>query len=96
MDVSSFFSVALPLARPGIFAGLAFVLMETVSDFGTVEYFALETLTLGVFNVWLGMNSLSGASQISSVLFIFVVVLLTIEYLARRRQRFLKKVVVKI
>ena len=85
---NSFFSVALPLARPGIFAGLALVLMETISDFGTVEYFALETLTLGVFNVWLGMNSLSGASQISSVLFIFVVILLTIEYLARRRQRY--------
>ena len=66
--------VALPLARPGIVAGLALVLMETISDFGTVDYFALETLTLGVFNVWLGMNSLSGASQISSVLFIFVLV----------------------
>ena len=88
---SSFFSVALPLARPGIFAGLALVLMETISDFGTVDYFALETLTLGVFNVWLGMNSLSGAAQISSVLFIFVVVLLTIEYLARRRQRYFEK-----
>jgi len=88
---NTFYSVALPLARPGIFAGLALVLMETISDFGTVEYFALETLTLGVFNVWLGMNSLSGASQISSVLFLFVVVLLTIEYLARRRQRFHEK-----
>jgi len=44
-----------------------------------------------VFNVWLGMNSLSGASQISSVLFVFVVVLLTIEYLARRRQRYHEK-----
>ena len=88
---SSFFSVALPLARPGIIAGVALVLMETISDFGTVEYFALETLTLGVFNVWLGMNSLSGASQISSVLFVFVVVLLTIEYLARRGQRYHEK-----
>ena len=65
--------------------------METISDFGTVDYFALETLTLGVFNVWMGMNSLSGASQISSVLFIFIVVLLTVEYLARRRQRFHEK-----
>ena len=64
-----FFSVALPLARPAIVAGLALVLMETISDFGTVDYFALETLTLGVFNVWLGMNSLSGAAQISSILF---------------------------
>ena len=88
---NTFLYVALPLARPGIAAGLALVLMETISDFGTVDYFALDTLTLGVFNVWLGMNSLSGASQISSVLFVIVVVLLTLEYLARRNQRFHEK-----
>ena len=88
---NSFFHVALPLARPGIVAGLALVLMETISDFGTVEYFSVETLTLGVFNVWLGMNSLSGAAQISSVLFIFVIILLTLESLARKRQRFYEK-----
>ena len=88
---NTFLLVALPLARPGIVAGLALVLMETISDFGTVDYFALETLTLGVFNVWMGMNSLSGASQISSVLFIIVVVLLTMEFLARRNQRYHEK-----
>lgn len=88
---NTFWLVALPLARPGIVAGLALVLMETISDFGTVDYFALETLTLGVFNVWMGMNSLSGAAQISSVLFIIVFILLTIEYLARRNQRFHEK-----
>ena len=62
--------------------------METISDFGTVDYFALETLTLGVFNVWLGMNSLSGAAQISSILFFIVVLLLSLEFIARRNQRF--------
>ena len=86
-----FINVALPLARPGIVAGLALVLMETISDFGTVDYFALETLTLGVFNVWLGMNSLSGAAQISCVLFVFVIVLLSFELMARNRQRFYEK-----
>ena len=86
-----FLNVAIPLARPGIVAGLALVLMETISDFGTVDYFALETLTLGVFNVWLGMNSLSGAAQISCVLFIFVIVLLSLELIARKRQRFHEK-----
>ena len=65
--------------------------METISDFGTVDYFALETLTLGVFNVWLGMNSLSGAAQISCVLFVFVIVLLSLELMARNRQRFYEK-----
>ena len=86
-----FFNVAIPLARPGIIAGLALVLMETISDFGTVDYFALETLTLGVFNVWLGMNNLSGAAQISCVLFIFVIILLSFELMARNRQRFYEK-----
>ena len=86
-----FYNVAIPLARPGIVAGLALVLMETISDFGTVDYFALETLTLGVFNVWLGMNSLSGASQISCVIFIFVIVLLSLELVARKRQKFYEK-----
>ncbi len=88
---NSFFNVAIPFGRPGIIAGLALVLMETISDFGTVDYFAIETLTLGVFNVWLGMNSLSGASQISSILFMIVIILLTLEYLGRRSRRFHEK-----
>jgi len=85
---SAFWNVALPLARPAIAAGLALVLMETVSDFGTVEYFALETLTLGIFNVWLGMNSLPAAAQIASVATFFVVTLLVIELYARNKRRF--------
>ncbi len=85
---SLFWSVALPLARPAIVAGLALVLMETLSDFGTVEYFAIETLTLGIFNVWLGMNSLTAAAQIASFSFLFVIALLTLEVLSRARRRF--------
>ena len=66
-DKSQFWHVGLPLARPAIVAGLALVMMEVVSDFGTVEYFAVQTITLGIFNVWLGMNNLVAAAQISSV-----------------------------
>ena len=76
---SLFWNVGLPLARPAIVAGLALVLMETLSDFGTVEFFAIETLTLGIFNVWLGMNSLTAAAQIATFGFLFVIVLLTVE-----------------
>lgn len=85
---SLFWSVALPLARPAIVAGLALVLMESLSDFGTVEYFAIETLTLGIFNVWLGMNSLPAAAQISVVAFLFILALLTVELIARARRRY--------
>lgn len=84
-----FWSVALPLARPAIAAGLALVLMEALSDFGTVEYFAIETLTLGIFNVWLGMNNLPAAAQIACLTFLFVIALLAVEIIARSRRRFM-------
>jgi len=85
---SQFWSVGLPLARPAITAGLALVLMEVVSDFGTVEYFAVETITLGIFNVWLGMNNIVAAAQISLLGFVFILGLLGLELYARSRQRF--------
>lgn len=85
---SQFWSVGLPLARPAITAGLALVLMEVVSDFGTVEYFAVETITLGIFNVWLGMNNIVAAAQISLFGFVFILTLLGFELYARSRQRF--------
>ena len=85
---NSLLSVDLPLARPAIIAGLALVLMEVLSDFGTVEYFAVETLTLGIFNIWLGMNNLVAAAQIAVLAFVFILTLLIIEKSARKRQRF--------
>jgi iron(III) transport system permease protein len=88
MGRGHFWRVGLPLARPAIVAGLALVLMETVSDFGTVEYFAIETLTLGIFNVWLGMNNLTAAAQIATFSFLFIIILLAVEVLARARRRF--------
>ena len=83
-----FLSVGLPLARPAIIAGLALVCMEVISDFGTVEFFTVETLTLGIFNVWLGMNNLVAAAQISIIAFIFVIALLFIEFKSRANRRF--------
>ena len=85
---SQFWLVGLPLARPAIIAGLALVLMEVVSDFGTVEYFAVETITLGIFNVWLGMNNIVAAAQISLFGFVFILSLLGLELYARSRQRY--------
>ena len=83
-----FVYAALPLARPAIVAGLSLVLMEVVSDFGTVEFFALETLTLGIFNVWLGMNNITAAAQLAVFAFFLIGGLLMIEIFARSRASF--------
>ena len=85
---NKFWNVSFPIARPAIVAGAALVSMEVVSDFGTVEYFSLETLTLGIFNVWIGMNNITAASQISIFTFLFIILLLLIETRSRSEKRF--------
>jgi iron(III) transport system permease protein len=83
-----FWRVGLPLARPAIAMGVALALMETVADFGTVDHFGVQTLTTGIFSVWLSGGNAGGAAQISLVILGIVVALLTIERLSRRNARF--------
>jgi len=84
----SFFKVALPLARPSIAVGVSLVMMETLNDFGTVDFFAVSTFTAGIFDVWLNMNSPSGAAQLATMLLMFVIVLVGLERYGRRKQKF--------
>ncbi len=86
--VQMFWRVALPMARPAIWAGTAIVMMEVLSDFGAVSYFAVPTLTTGVFSVWTQSNNASGAAQIAGVIMTLILMLVLIEKNARKRQRF--------
>jgi len=85
---SRFRRVGLPLGRPAIAAGVAIVMMETVNDFGTVDYFAVQTLTTGIFSVWLQSNNAAGAAQIASVVLLLVVLLVGLEKSSRQKIRF--------
>ncbi|MBP2313690.1 iron ABC transporter permease [Azospirillum soli] len=84
----SFFTVALPLARPSIVAGLALVLMEVLADFGTVQYFAVNTFVTGIYRTWFAMGQPVAAAQLASVLMLFVLVLLLMERWSRRQARY--------
>ncbi|MBP1805451.1 ABC transporter permease [Rubellimicrobium aerolatum] len=85
--VARFVRVGLPLARPAIAAGAAVVMMETVNDFGAVDYFAVQTLTTGIFSIWLQAGNLAGAAQIAACVLVLVVALVTLEKASRRRVR---------
>ena len=86
----SFFRVGLPLARPAIAAGVAIVMMEAASDFGTVEFFAVQTLTTGIFSVWLEASNAGGAAQIAMVILGLVFLLVALEKASRARIRFFR------
>ena len=83
-----FWRVGLPLARPAIAAGCAVAMMETVNDFGTVDYFAVQTLTTGIFSTWRQAGNLGGAAQIAVLVLGLIVVLVTLEKFSRRKSRF--------
>ena len=86
--VNTFFYVSLPIARPAIAVGVALALMETLNDFGTVDFFAVQTLTAGLYDVWLNMDNLGGAAQIAAIMLTFVILLISLEYIGRRGRRF--------
>ena len=84
----SFFTVALPLARPSIVAGLALALMETLNDLGTVEYFGVTTFTTGIYRTWLGMGARGAAAQLAACLMLFILLLIVIERQSRRQAQY--------
>ena len=82
--LGAFKRVALPLARPAIIVGLSLVLMETLADYGTVQYFGISAFTTGIFKTWFGMDNSLVASQLSAILLLFVFVFLFLERRSRK------------
>lgn len=84
----SFFSIALPLARPAIVAGVSLAVLETLADFGTMDYFGISTFSTGIFRTWFGLNDIVTAAQLSIALLVIVFAFILIERYSRRKARF--------
>lgn len=83
----TFYKVSLPLARPAIAIAVSLVLMETLADFATVQYFAVNTLTTAVYDTWLGYGDLSAANALASILMLMVFFIALFEQKTRMKQR---------
>ena len=81
-------SLALPMARPAIVAGLSLALMETLADYGTVQYFGVSTFTTGIFRTFYGYGDTAAAAQLAASLLAFVILLVMLERYSRRRARY--------
>ena len=83
-----FYSIALPLARPAIVAGVTLALMETLADYGAVSYFGVQTFTTGIYRAWFSLGDREAAAQLAAALLGFVTLLLLIEHASRGRASF--------
>ncbi|MCO4173506.1 iron ABC transporter permease [Aeromonas veronii] len=87
----SFRRLSLPLARPAIMMAVSLVAMETLADFATVHFFAINTLTTAVYDTWLGYGSLATAAKLSCLMLLAVVLLIALERRSRSRQQVFQK-----
>ena len=83
-----FLRISLPMARPAIAGGVALALMETLADFGTVSYFAVQTFTTGIYRAWFSLGDRAAAAQLALVLLGFVALVLLLERASRGGRRF--------
>ncbi|MGY3942261.1 ABC transporter permease [Aeromonas tecta] len=87
----SFRRLSLPLARPAIMVAVSLVAMETLADFATVHFFAVNTLTTAIYDTWLGYGSLATAARLSCLMLLAVVLLIAFERRSRQRQQVFQK-----
>jgi len=62
--------------------------METLSDFGTVSFFSISTLTTAIYNSWIAFDDLASANQLSFILLLFILFLFSIENFSRKKARY--------
>jgi len=86
--IKSMFTIILPSARPAIVAGLSLVAMETLSDFGAVSFFGINTLTTAIYNSWIAFDDLAFANQLSFYLLIFILALFILENYSRKKAKY--------
>ena len=84
----SFYKVILPAARPAIVAGLSLVAMETLAEFGAVDFFSINTLTTGIYNSWIAFDDLAFANRLSFFLLLFIFTLFILENLSRNNAKY--------
>ena len=84
----SFYKIILPAARPSIVAGLSLVAMETLAEFGAVDFFSINTLTTGIYNSWIAFDDLAFANRIASFLLLFIFSLFILENLSRKKAKY--------
>nr|WP_298250055.1 iron ABC transporter permease [uncultured Halomonas sp.] len=83
-----FASVAIPLSRPALVGGVSLVLMETLNEFGAVQYFGVDTFTTGIYRTWFGLGEQAAAAQLAACLLSFVIALVLLERWSRGKRRY--------
>ena len=80
--------VVFPMLRPALAASLAIVMMETLTDFATVDYFGVDTVSVGVYKLLTAAGNREAANQLALTLFGFAILVIVAERIGRGKASF--------
>ena len=83
-----FFKIFLPLTSFAILGGTILSVLESLNDFGTVQYFGVDTFTTAIYKTWMGLGEIETAAQLS-IFFLFFILIIIFIY---RRLTAFKKI----
>ena len=81
----TFIKVILPLSISGIFSGVILVVMEILNEYGAVNYFGINTFSVGIFKYWFSLDNKSFAIILSFVLLLLVLLFVFIGNILKKR-----------
>ncbi len=81
------FKFALPISRPALVAGITLVVMESLADFGVVHFLGIDSLSVGIYKAWFGLDDISSSARLASVLLIFSLSAILIERFLRKNKK---------
>ena len=80
--------IGLPIVRPAVIAGVSFVIMETLAEYATMEYFGVPTFATGIFRAWFVLGDEISSFRLSSILLTLVFFLIYFEEMSRGKRKF--------
>ncbi len=80
--------IGIPIVRPAVVAGVSFVIMETLAEYATMEYFGVPTFATGIFRAWFVLGDDVSSLRLSSLLLTLVFFLIYFEELSRGKKNF--------
>ncbi len=81
-----FWRVGLPMGKNALFAGIVLVVLETLNEFGLVNYFGIPTLSVGIFRTWFNLGDREAATKLATILLLIVLFILFLNTLLKKQR----------
>ncbi len=82
-----FTKFALPISRPALVAAITLVAMECLADFGVVQFLGVNSLSVGIYKAWFGLDDVGSSARLATILLLFSLSAILLERAFRKHKK---------